>query len=40
MTILRFAIVLEVLSDRPPRKPGLIIGTVRFLRDCLIGWLF
>jgi hypothetical protein len=39
MTILRFAIVLEVVSDKP-RKPGLIIATLRVLRDCLIGSLF
>jgi len=40
MTILRFAVVVEVLSDKPPRRPGLIVGAVRLLRDCLIGWLF
>jgi hypothetical protein len=37
MTTLRFAIVLEVVSDKP-RKPGLIIAAARVIRDCLISW--
>jgi hypothetical protein len=40
MTILRFAIILEVVSDKPPRKTGLIIATARVIREYLLGWLF
>jgi hypothetical protein len=36
MTLFRFAVVVEVISDRPPRKPGMVLGVVRFLRDCLM----
>jgi hypothetical protein len=40
MTILRFAFILEVVSDKSPRKPGLIIATAQVIRDYLLGWLF
>ena len=40
MTSLRFAILVEVVSDKPPRKSGLVIGAIKFVRDCICLWFW
>jgi hypothetical protein len=42
MLLLKLSLSVELASDDPPGKPrrAIEMGTVRFLRDCLLCWLF